>query len=56
MGTQWRHGFGGPTGLDYNTLHHRMDRMKLAPEEYDILETDIRIMESAALTAMHAKP
>ncbi len=46
---------GGPTGFDYNVMHHRLDRMKLPEDEYNWLETDIRIMESAAITAMHAK-
>lgn len=50
--TQWRIGMGGATGLDYNTLYHKMDRMKLEPDEYDELEDDIRTMEFAALRAM----
>lgn len=45
----------GPTGLDYAVLQHRMDRMTLDLDEYEQLENDVRIMESAALTAMHAK-
>lgn len=53
--TQWRIGMGGATGLDYNTLYHKMDRMKLEPDEYEELEDDIRTMEFAALGAMNAK-
>jgi hypothetical protein len=45
----------GPTGLDYNTLFHKMDRMRLEPDEYDELEADIRTMEFAALGAMNTK-
>jgi hypothetical protein len=53
--TQWRVGAGGATGLDYNTLFHKMDRMRLEPDEYDELEADIRTMEFAALEAMNEK-
>lgn len=54
LSTQWRTGgMGGATGLDYNVLYHQMDRMKLAPDEFDLLEFDIQVMESAALKAMH---
>jgi hypothetical protein len=53
--TQWRVGAAGPTGLDYNTLFHKMDRMRLEPDDYDELEADIRTMEFAALEAMNTK-
>jgi len=54
--TQWRAaGMMGLIGLDYNTLFHKMDRMTLSPEEYLDLEDDIRVMERAALAAMHTK-
>lgn len=53
MGTQWRvGGMGLPTGLDYNVLYRKMDRMNLTAEEYDRIEDEIRIMEAAALEAM----
>lgn len=50
--TQWRMSMAGPTGLDYNTLFHKLDRMRLASDEYEDLEGDIRSMEFAALGAM----
>lgn len=53
LGTQWRVGMSGATGLDYNVVYRKMDRLSLAPEEYDALERDIQIMESAALSKMH---
>jgi hypothetical protein len=53
--TQWRVGAMGPTGLDYNTLFRKMDRMRLEPDDYDELESDIRTMEFAALEAMLTK-
>ena len=56
MRTQWRVGMNGPSGLDYNVLHNKMGRMGLSPEEYDQLESDIQVMEVAALNCMHAKP
>lgn len=52
MRTQWRVGFGGATGLDYNVLHRKMERMELAPGDFDDLEGDIQAMEFAALGAM----
>lgn len=54
--TQWRTGgMGGVTGLDYNVLFHKMDRMKLSAEEYEQLEDDVRTMELAALGVINAK-
>ncbi|MDN4052910.1 DUF1799 domain-containing protein [Massilia sp. YIM B02763] len=53
--TQWRTGMSGATGLDYNTLFHKMDRMGLEPDEYEDLEDDVRTMEFAALEAMNKK-
>jgi hypothetical protein len=55
MGTQWRVGMNGPTGLDFNVLYKRMDRMGLTPEEYDQLESDVSVMESAALDTMQKR-
>lgn len=52
MSTQWRRD-NGPCGLDYTVLHHRMDRLGLSAEEYDELESDIQVMEGAALAQIH---
>lgn len=52
--TQWRTGMGGPTGLDYNVLFRKMDRMNLSPPDYDELEEDIRVLELEALSTMSA--
>lgn len=49
MRTQWRHGFSGPTGLDYNVLLHELDRRNLPPDEYDDLFGSVREIEQAAL-------
>jgi hypothetical protein len=51
--TQWQVGMGGPVGLNFVVAYHRMDRMGLAPAEYDQLDQDLQIMEAAALQAMH---
>jgi len=53
--TQWRSGFSGPTGLDYNTLFTTMNLMALDPQKQIELLGDIRVMESAALTEIHRK-
>lgn len=55
LATQWRTGMSGPTGLDYNVLFHRMDRLALPAEEYEQLFDDIRVIESEALTIIHKK-
>lgn len=54
MRTQWRHGFAGPTGLDYNVLLHELDRRSLSDGEYDDLFGAMRVIEGAVL-AIHSK-
>lgn len=53
--TQWRIGMSGPTGLDYNVLYHKLDRLKLADDEYSELEDAIALMEAEALDVMHTE-
>lgn len=53
--TQWRGAGMGIIGLDYNVLYRKMDRMGLSPGQYDEIEADMRVMESAAMAAMQAK-
>lgn len=55
LGTQWRSGMGGPTGLDYAAVYPLIDRLQLAPDEWDWLLEDIRTLEIAALNAMNQK-
>ena len=53
LSTQWRiSGMGTPTGVDYNVLFALLDRMNLAPDDWDNLFFDIRVLESAALEQM----
>lgn len=49
MRTQWRHGFNGPTGLDYNVLLHELDRRGLTGDEYDDLFGAMRVIEDTVL-------
>lgn len=51
MGTQWRSGVGGVTGLDYNVLPWLM-KINGVKDEAAALN-DIRIMERAALAKIH---
>lgn len=54
MQTQWRVGFAGPTGLDYGSVYHHLDDLGIsAGDERRRLMADIRLMERAALEAMH---
>lgn len=52
LGTQWRTGMNGPTGLDYLVLHRELDDLGLTGEERQQMKADVREMESAALRAM----
>ena len=52
--TQWRVGaMGGATGLDYTCAHRTLDRMGLSPEELNDFESDLRVLEHAALAEMN---
>lgn len=53
VATQWRMGFSGPVGLDYNVVFHLMGRMRLADPDYDNLFRDLRVAENEALTAIN---
>jgi hypothetical protein len=55
MGTQWRTGMGGPTGLDYGVLPEIWRRLKVPPDERDDVFADLRVLETAALNEMHRK-
>lgn len=53
MQTQWRHGYNGPTGLDYNVLLHELDRRNLSRDDYDDMFGSLRLIERTALDEMH---
>lgn len=55
MQTQWRISMNGREGLDYSVMYRMMDRMNLTPEDYDLLEQDMQILEFAALAEMNKK-
>lgn len=50
--TQWRVGFGGAVGLDYNVLYRMIGRLKLDDIEAEELEEDVQVMELEALRVM----
>jgi hypothetical protein len=49
MDTQWLMTQGQRYGLNYQTLHMKLNRLALTAAEFDEIEFDLRIMESAAL-------
>ena len=53
ISTQWRTGPNGLTGLDYNVLFVRLDRLPLNPEQHEQLFQDVRILEIEALATVH---
>lgn len=55
ISTQWRQGPSGPSGLDYNILYQDLDRLSLTADEYAEWKRDIKVMECAALEAIHKK-
>jgi hypothetical protein len=52
LGTQWRMGMAGATGLDYAALAAVMDLHEIAPAQRRERFDEIRTMERAALDAM----
>jgi len=52
LGTQWRVGMAGATGLDYTAILAVMDLQHTAPEDRRGLFDDVRVMERAALQTM----
>ena len=55
LGTQWRIGMIGATGLDYTAAYPLMDRLNLPADEWDDLLSDLQTLESAALNVMNEK-
>ena len=55
ISTQWRTGFSGPTGLDYNVLFSRMARMNLDDQTHERLFQDIRVIEGEALSIINRR-
>lgn len=51
--TQWRMGNRGPIGLDYNVVHHLLDRKGMDQQTYDQYMDDISVIETAALAELH---
>lgn len=55
MATQWRVGFSGPVGLDYNVLPWVIEQVGVPNEDRAGLFEDVRVMEAAALGEMREK-
>ncbi|WP_280177092.1 DUF1799 domain-containing protein [Pseudomonas duriflava] len=53
MATQWRCGPGGPTGLVYSELRDVMRYLSIPRKDQPEIFDAIRVMESAALDAIH---
>lgn len=52
--TQWRMGFGGPTGLDYTVLPTVLRLRGIPRADWPDLFDDLRTLEAEALAVMHA--
>lgn len=55
MGTQWRTGVGGPTGLDYGVLESVMGLSGVVSNDRSEVFRLVRLMENAALSAMQKR-
>ena len=55
VGSQWRTGVSGPTGLDYSVLFRLMDQMGLEGEDWMDMLDDIQVLETAALNELHKR-
>jgi hypothetical protein len=55
VGTQWRVGMAGATGLDYCALYPLLDKATKDEAEWQQLFDDIQVMESEALSIMASK-
>ncbi len=51
--TQWRAGFGGPIGLDYNVIYQDLARAGIVGADFDSTMASIRVIEQAALEEIH---
>ncbi|CAI3803685.1 hypothetical protein DBADOPDK_03355 [Pseudomonas sp. MM223] len=52
MGTQWRLGPGGPSGLDYTAIPGTANMIGLKRHNLSEVFRDLRIMENEALSVM----
>ncbi|MNH91842.1 hypothetical protein D3C81_1510660 [compost metagenome] len=52
MGTQWRTGACGATGLDYGVLPNVMKLVGIPAKHRSVVFHDIRVMESEAIAVM----
>ena len=55
LDTQWRISMAGATGLDYAALPEVWRRARVPQVRRDAVFADLRLMERAALAAMHEK-
>lgn len=44
---------GGPSGFDYNIVHHYLDRKNISGEAFDSFIIDFKVVERAALAQIH---
>jgi hypothetical protein len=53
--TQWRHGFNGPTGLDYAGVECLMRQLRIGPRRQAKLWPLLRAAEVGYLEGMHER-
>ncbi len=55
IGTQWRVGTSGATGLDYTAVLALIRTLRLSRDQADELFDDVQVMEGEALAVMAAR-
>lgn len=56
IGSRWVFGaMGGVAGIRWEAVYPLMDRLGLAPDDWDALLSDLEIMEHAAMEVMNRK-
>lgn len=55
MGTQWRYGTNGPTGLDYAGVRASPQFRRLARDQRELVFEDVCIVERAWLVEKHER-
>lgn len=55
VGTQWRVGMGGASGLDYSVVWKMIERMGLDKDDEDALFEDVRVLELESLRTMRTE-
>lgn len=55
LGTRWAYGPSGAAGFRWEAIYPLMDRLGLAPRDWDELLLDLEVMEGVVLSVLRKK-